>query len=324
MLVRGATGGVSVLRDGIRIGVAGAGVFGGFHAAKVAAHKNTSLGGVFDVDMDQASHLSRQHVCAPFNNYQTFLASIDAVIIAAPASAHYDLAREALSSGVHALVEKPIALNVDEADALLALARKHALTLQIGHQERYVLDAAGLFTQDRSPLRIDCVRTTAASGRCEDVSVVLDLMIHDIDLVRRLTGATLETVTAKGNVHEAAAELMLSNGALVAMKASRRASSPDRRMTMVFDDGVIEFDFNKRTLINSTPASFSTSFPDETAPLAITDPLAYGTAAFVDAIATGQTPMVSGEDGREALVWARRIETAAGIHIENVSERRRA
>ena len=297
----------------IKIGVAGAGVFGGFHASKIASHLGASLAAVYDIDLARADALASQFGASASDNYAAFLDGLDAVVIACPASAHFSLAEQALKSGLHVFVEKPIALNVDEADALIALADARALVLQVGHQERYVADAAGLLDRNKSPLKIDCVRGTKASGRCEDVSVILDLMVHDIDLIRQLTKSEIESVSAQGDAHEASADILLINGTIVSLKASRRADAVDRRMVLVYDDGVIEFDFINREINNTTAHDLGHALNSADAPLAIRDPLAFGADQFITSVTEKRTPQVTGRDGRGALAWARAIEAAAGI-----------
>jgi len=304
----------------IRIGVAGAGVFGGHHSAKVAAHEHAALAGVHDVDAARMHALASRFNTPAYSSYADFLHNLDAVIVAAPAVAHFDLARAALAAGKHVFVEKPIALNTNDADTLIALARAHGSVLQVGHQERYVAAAAGLLSINKSPIRIDCVRRTVASGRCEDVSVALDLMVHDLDLIRKLTNAEIEDMAANGDAHQAKAELALTNGALATIEASRRAGRPERRMTLVYDDGIIEFDFCNRTAVNTTRNRLSADFDTETAPLAFRDPLGYGANAFIDAIRHAGEPIVTGEDGRHAVDWARRIENMAGITLSEPLE----
>ena len=305
----------NIVTKPIKIGVAGAGVFGGHHCAKYAAHDAATLAGVHDIDERRMTALAGRFGVPAFADYASLIDASDAIVVAAPASAHYDLARQALAAGRHVFIEKPIALEIAEADALIRLARAKGAILQIGHQERYVAEAAGLLARGVSPVKIDCVRRTGASGRCEDVSVMLDLMVHDIDLIRKLTRADIESVTASGDAHNARAELILSNGAVVNIEASRRADAPERRMTLVYEDGVIEFDFIKRSSSNTTPAAVTCCFKRDAAPLACTDPLGYGASAFIDAILKGGAPIVTGEDGRHALDWARRIEAAAGVSL---------
>lgn len=312
--------------DRVKIGVAGAGVFGGYHAAKFASHGWADLVAVFDPDWTRAKSLAEKHGALALGDLDEFLQHVDAVVVTSPATVHFNVAERALSAGRHVFVEKPITLDVEQADALISSARAQGLVLQVGHQERYVFDAVGLLARDKAPLKIDCVRCGPTSGRCEDVSVVFDLMVHDIDLVRELTKSDIRHVTANGDNGELCADLTLENGATVSMKASRRTQSRERRMSLVYEDGFIEFDFVNRTIENSTPAVLDEVFEIDNAPLALKDPLGFGAQAFLQSIKDGAAPLVSGEAGRAAVAWASRIEEAAGLasHGSVTQERMRA
>ena len=294
----------------LRIGVAGAGVFGAHHAAKYAAHDQAALTAIFDVERDRANSLADRFGVAAYRDYSEFLRDLDAVIIAAPATVHFELARDALKAGCHIFVEKPLALCAADADKLIEVAAEKQRVLQVGHQERYVFDAAGLFGRDRAPTKIDCARRGSTNGRCEDVSVVFDLMVHDLDLVRQLTNAELLDADAHGCADEVSAALQLSNGTIAALNASRRASSLERHMTLTYDDGVIEFDFIKREISNSTPAILDAGFANAEGAMAYSDPLGFGANQFIAAISSGHEPIVSGRHGRIAVDWAERIEGA--------------
>lgn len=308
-----------VVSSKLRIGVAGAGVFGAHHASKYAASNDAILVGVLDRHPDRAEALANRFGARVFDDEGALLDGVDALVIATPAVTHYDFARAALEAGRHVFVEKPVALTPEDADELIALADARSLILQVGHQERYVAAEVGLFERREAPLKIDCVRCAAPSGRCEDVSVVFDLMVHDLDLVRHLTKSELETLDASGDAHEAFAEMSLANGAVASFKASRRAAHLERRMTLVYEDGFIEIDFIKRDIVNSTPAALRSDLNGKQAPLAFVDPLGFGANQFVAAVLSGEAPVVSGRDGRDAVAWARRIEDAASISAGNVN-----
>ena len=301
----------------ISIGIAGAGVFGGHHASKYATHDQAALTGVYDPDVVRAEQLAGRFGATAYGDYADFLSKTDAVVIAAPAICHFDLASAALKAGLHVFVEKPLALHVDDADKLIELADANQVILQVGHQERYVLEAAGLFSRDRAPVKIDCVRRGKESGRCEDVSVAFDLMIHDLDIIRHLTDSEVTKVNANGDAHEASAQLVLANGAVASLNASRRAPALERRMTLVFDDGVVEIDFVSREISNTTPAEFDLEFQSASAGKAASDPLGFGADQFISAILSGNEPIVSGRHGRIAVDWARRVESAlTGVDMQ--------
>ena len=294
----------------ISCGVAGAGVFGGYHAAKIADADGARLTRVFDADASRAERRAHEHGARAFTDLGAFLDGLDAIVVATPASTHFAVARAALSAGVHVLVEKPIALSLADADALIALADVRGLVLQVGHQERYVADALGLLS--RTGVR--CVRSrrlTKPSGRAGDVSVVMDLMIHDLDLLAALVGSDgaevtacaasgdpADTVTASLRVGEIAADL----------EASRVAEAPLRELTLETEEGDIHLDFLTRVVTNETPTPLAAAMGEGPA---LSDPLGYGTRVFLAAVRGGPAPAVTGRAGRAALRLALMIEEAA-------------
>lgn len=315
------------MSEDIRIGVAGAGVFGAHHSSKYAQMARATLAGVFDIDTERANKLASLCNTQAFDDFEALLGAVDAVVIASPASTHYRLARLALEAQRHVFVEKPLSLNVQEAEELSAFAKKQDLTLQVGHQERYVAMALGLMDYDAKPLRIECVRCAAPSGRCQDVSAVFDLMIHDFDLVRQLTKSQPEKVTARGHADEAEAELLLMDGVSAQFKVSRSAAVVERRMRLIYEEGFIEIDFMKRTIVNTTSAPLKNGFDDTGAPLAFTDPLGFGAERFVAAIVDGEDVHVTGQDGADATSWACAVENViatAGVEVNSSKERVRA
>ncbi len=304
------------------MGIVGAGVFGSYHAAKFADRDDVTLSAVFDTSFERATALALKHDAKPYQDYREFLLHIDAVVIAAPASDHAMLAETALQRGRHCFVEKPLALTVDAVDRLIARAKKKRLVLQVGHQERYVCEAVGLLARDIKPLRIECVRRVPFTGRCNDVSVAYDLMVHDLDTVRQLSGANVTNVHAEGDADEMSAELIMDNGTLAVIHAGRRSKTSERRMTVIYEDGVIDFDFIRRTLSNSTPAVLKADFTASQTPLAIRDPLAYGAKLFVEAIREAKHPVVCGQAGRVTVEWAQKIEEAAQLTHEEATVKR--
>ncbi len=308
----------------ISIGVAGAGVFGGHHAGKYAGMTTARLAGIYDIDPDRAARSASAFSTRAFDDYAALVSAVDAVVIATPATTHYALALAALEARRHVFVEKPLAMRAEEAEALVALAEKQGLVLQVGHQERYVAAAIGLLDHVARPVRIDCVRRAAPSDRCRDVSVVFDLMIHDFDLVRQLTNDAPAKVTAEGGHDEARAELVLENGTVATFSASRAADDLRRTMRLVYERGFIEIDFLQRSVVNTTDASLSGDFDAVRGGMALTDPLGLGAGKFVAAIADGAAfgpaasgqpeasgqAYVSGRDGADAVSWACAVESA--------------
>lgn len=303
----------------LRAAIVGAGVFGGYHAAKYAELDGVRLTAVHDISFERASRLAALHGAAAYADLDAVFAAADVVTIASPAHAHFELARRALAAGKHVLVEKPIAMRLDQADALVAQARAAGLVLQVGHQERYVFDALGALRRSTGPREIVCRRCGPFSGRGVDVSVVFDLMIHDLDLIRQVTDGDPVSIEASQVVRETeqadetVAQLIFRNGTQVRLIASRIADARQRDMRLVYDDGAVEIDFIARHITNTTPEPLACGFDAPDAPAALRDPLAYGVKTFVACVRSGAAPIVTGKDGRDALAWALDIEAAAAI-----------
>lgn len=302
----------------VRIGLIGAGVFGGYHAAKISEFGGARLVGVFDPNRDAgAALMARFGGGEAFTSFEALADACDAVIVASPASTHAAIARRTLEAGLHTLVEKPLALSGVEARALAGLAAEKGLVLQVGHQERLVFSAMGLLSTPERPRRIEAVRAGPRSpqGRCEDVSVVFDLMIHDLDLAAELFGAEAGAATAYGrSVHtrfldEASAELVFPDGT-ARLTASRCA--PERRRTMRIDypSGRVEIDFLTREVRNDTPFDIRLDV-SHTLP----DPLKAADAAFLAAVSGGLAPAVTGGVGARAAGLAELVETAASVAV---------
>jgi len=214
-----------------------------------------------------------------------------------------------LNAGAHVLVEKPIATDLDEADALIALAETKNRVLTVGHQERFVFARTGLLNFPDAPLEVECWRTGPWTGRGADVSAVLDLMIHDLDLVHRLIPGGVADVRARGrathaeHADEVSALISFDNEAQARLVASRISPIRRRGMRAVYADGVVEIDFVTREVKNTTGRALS--------PLEMNDPLGESVAAFVDAVRLGKPALVRPEEARRALETALLIDEAA-------------
>ena len=247
-------------------------------------------------------------------DYREILDRVDAISIATPASSHYEIAKAALEQGVHVLVEKPIALSLVEADELIELAQSRGLILQVGHQERYFLKQLGLASLTGEPIEIECRRTGPFTGRSLDCNVVLDLMIHDIDLVHQVIAAPFETVSAHGEAihgdHEddVEATIVTDNGCRISLHASRVSSERERAARITSPKGTLTIDLDRRRVIQlpNQPSGGPAAAINGTLPQNSSqeDLLALEIGAFVESIRTGQPPLVGGSDGRRALETA--------------------
>ena len=293
----------------LRIGIAGVGHFGRYHALKVAASERAALAGVFDPDAERAKTVGRESG-APALDLAALLAASDALVIAAPADAHHALAAEALRAGKHVLVEKPIAATLAQADELAALAAERGLVLQVGHLERFSAAFAAMEGRLGAPLYIEATRIAPFKQRGTDVSVILDLMIHDLDLILSLVASEIDSVDAVGaavaseHADMANARIRFANGAVATITASRVAMRTERRMRVFAQDGYLAVDFSNRRLTviargRGAPVPGVAGFGIEEASWQDHDSLAAEHAAFVASVLDG-APVLVDAVGRAA------------------------
>jgi predicted dehydrogenase len=285
----------------LKTGVVGAGVFGAFHAGKHAASERAELVGVWDIDATRAQALAERFGARRARSFDTLLSMVDAITIASPAPSHFDIARAALGAGRHVYVEKPLAMTVGEADQLIALAEEKGLVLQVGHQERFVLAALDLEFDFGEPERLEFSRCGPPTGRGEEVSVVFDLMIHDLDIARCFGFGAPVSVAACGDRNETIATLTFAGGRQCSFIASRRAEGRRRLLKAAFGERMLEIDFINR---------MATGVEAEAAARAFADPLGASVEAFFASVIDGATTLVDGKAGRAAIEWAAMIEDA--------------
>ncbi len=296
----------------LRGGVIGAGVFGGYHARQYARIDGVALAAVLDVQLDRAATVAAPLGGQAFDDMAAFLAAVDVVTVASPATLHAGHALAALEAGKPVYIEKPIAVTVADAERIRGLARARGLTVACGHQERVVFQAMGLLDIPEQPLRLEAMRHGPPSDRSRDVSAVLDLMIHDIDLALAITAA--EPVTAEGEGARspdgvwdlARAEVTFDDGFTAIFDVSRQAPERRRTMKVVYPSGEVEIDFMTRGFRNTTPFPLNADFA-ETA--AARDPLGASVEGFLLAV-RGQAPrpVVNAEEAIRALDLALAVE----------------
>lgn len=301
-------------RDRLRIGIAGAGHFGRFHALKVAASPRAVLAGLHDPDTVRAAAVGRE-VSAPVLDFPALLAACDALIVAAPAETHHDLATAAIKAGRHVLIEKPIAATLDQADALAELARSRGVVLQVGHLLRYSAEHAAIHARIARPLYIEATRIAPYKPRGTDVSVILDLMIHDLDLVLALVDSPIAAVDAVGaavsspNEDIANARVRFENGCVAAITASRISLKTERRMRLFSEEGYLSADFMARKLVmigkeRGLPLPGTGGYRREEVSWREHDTLTAEHAAFVASCLDGAPVLVDAAAGRRALAAA--------------------
>ena len=299
----------------LRGGVIGAGVFGGHHARKYASAPDMVLSAVLDTHHpDRAAALAVPLGGRAFHKIDEFLEAVDVVTVASPASVHIEGALAALKAGKPVYIEKPIAISLADADKVMAEAARRNLVVACGHQERVVFQAMGLFDIPEQPLRLESVRHGTPSERSLDVSVVLDLMIHDLDLALSLSTAEPLAVEAEGTVDfsggwdQARAEVTFDDGFTAIFDSSRMAPERKRSMKLVYPSGEVEIDFISRAFRNTTGFPLNADYADTPA---VQDTLATSVAGFLAAV-RGQAPrpIVTAREATRALDLALGVERA--------------
>ena len=242
----------------IKLGIIGAGRLGGFHADKAAACPDVELVGVYDPYQPNRDRVAAKHSVTPFESLDELLDRADAVVIAATSSQHAELALAALRRGRHLLVEKPLATNAVDAGKMADLAAQQKIVFQAGHVEQYNPAWTSALTQLESvrngaPCYIRAERESIYTFRCVDIGAVLDLMIHDLELILSLIPSPVTEICANGFAylggHEdsAFAQLKFANGATASLTASRAEAGAKRMMTIYSGEGKLEIDFHTRT-----------------------------------------------------------------------------
>jgi len=303
----------------LKCAVIGAGYLGKFHAEKYAALDDCELVAVVDVNEQAAKEVASNNDAQALTDYSSLLGNVDAVSIVVPTSLHHSVSRDFLNAGVHVLVEKPITVTVEEADELIAIARQKNLILQVGHLERFNPAVMGLDKEEK-PLFIEAHRLAPFNPRANDVSVVLDLMIHDIDIILALIDSDIERIDASGTAvltqgtDIANARLTFKNGCVANVTASRISMKMERKMRMFRPSSYISVDFQNKVLTKHKTGE-KEMFPgvpeivSEESVFENGDALMEEIKHFVDCIRTGTNPLVSGVAGRRALKTAIEITT---------------
>jgi predicted dehydrogenase len=302
--------------DKLRVGVIGVGHLGEYHVQKYKAMPRVELVGIVDTNPQRAEEMGRRYGTAVFPDHRRLLGRVDAVSLAVPTEMHFDVAREVLSAGVHLLVEKPITYQLEPADTLIRLAAERDLVLQVGLVERFNPAVVKMETLLNQPLFIESHRMNVFTPRGTDVDVVLDLMIHDLDIilhivpseVKELHAVGMSVVTEKTDI--ANARLIFENGTVGNLTTSRVSDKSLRKIRIFQPDAYLHVNCLKRELtvtrldgrardLSRLPELHSDKigFPG-------TDPLADQIAAFVNSVVHKTQPVVSGQDGRRALKFA--------------------
>jgi predicted dehydrogenase len=303
----------------IRIGVVGTGHLGRFHLQKYLKIPECRVVGVADVAEANARKAAEGVDCEVLTDYRGLLGKVDAVSIAVPTGAHHEVASVFLKAGVDVLLEKPIAATLAEADELIAMALAKGLVFQIGFVLRFNPAITALRSVMGTPLFIESHRLHPFFERGTDVDVILDLMVHDLDIIIHFVRSPIETVDAVGvsvlsdKVDIANARLTFASGCVANITASRVTGKTMQKIRFFGLEGYHAVDFNKRELVSLSRrnnADGQIEITENPVKIQVVDPLEEEIRSFVRAVAGRTPPPVSGRDGRDALELALRINEA--------------
>ena len=296
----------------VRTAVVGAGYLGRFHAQKYAAAEGSELVAVVDPDEERRDAVGAEVGAEPLAHHAGLVGRVDAVSIVTPTRSHYEIAKDLLQAGVHVLVEKPITVTAEEAGELVALAGEKDLVLQVGHLERFNAAILGVAPLLVEPRFIESHRLAPFNPRGADVSVVLDLMIHDVDLILNMVKSPIVSIDANGAsvISEepdiANARIRFDNGCVANVTASRITPRVERKIRIFQHHAYMSIDLHARktAVYRKDGDGLPTPLPGITmkhAEYPEGDALATEIAAFLHSVRTGEPPVVSGEDGKRAL-----------------------
>ena len=316
----------------LKVGVVGVGHLGKHHARIFAGMKDCKLVGIHDKIIERATEMAKLYNTEAFANYEDLLKAVDAVDIAATTTYHYDLAKPALEQGCHVFLEKPITTTIEQANELLEIANKKKLKIMVGHIERFNPVIMQVSNEIKNPMFIESHRLAPFTPRGSDVPVVLDLMIHDIDLIMSFVNSPIKDIRASGigiltkSIDIANARLEFENGAIANVTASRISMKRERKIRFFQKDAYISVDFQEQkvNLLKKSPKlvlllpqilAGKTDFDpadlvdmkEITPPEGGKDALTMELESFVHAIVNNKRPVVNGEDGARALEVALQI-----------------
>jgi len=300
-------------KEKLRVGVIGVGHLGEYHVQKYKAIPTAELIGIVDTDLDRANEVGGRYGTRVFRERSELLERVDGVSLVVPTEMHFDVAKDILSKGVHLLIEKPITYKAKPADTLVSMAQERGLVLQVGLIERFNPAVVKMESLLNEPVFIESHRMNQFTTRGIDVDVVLDLMIHDLDIILHVVSSEVKEVHAVGmsviteKTDIANVRIIFENGTVANLTASRVSNKTLRKIRVFQPDAYISVNCAKREIsvirldselrgADDYPQikSDKIQYPDS-------DPLADEIASFVTVVMNGSSPVVTGEDGRRAL-----------------------
>ena len=317
------------MADQIRVAIVGAGYFGRFHADHYSRNPRAKLIAVVDTSAERASAVAAEFGAEPLSDYREIIGKVDAVSVAVPTPLHYDIAHALAGAGMHILVEKPITDSVSSATALADLAEQRKLVLQVGHIERFSSAYKTLAKVIVDPLYFESYRIAPWKNRGVEVDVILDLMIHDIDMIIGLVASPVVKVDAVGTpvlgqrIDVANARLTFASGCVANVTASRVAYKTERKLRVFARNHYLSCDLGEGRIqgyrLRGDPMTEGlAAIAMETYEIPKEDSLGNEIEAFLDCIATGNKPLVDGRAGCDALRVAKMINESIQEHLNVV------
>ena len=307
-----------------RLAVVGAGQFGKNHCRVIHESERAELVAVVDIDATRAAEVASLYGGLPLTDYRELGGRADAAVVAAPTSAHEQIGCFLVDAGIDVLVEKPLTPDVESADRLVRTAEKSGRVLQVGHLERFNPAVSELEKRVTLPLFFEIHRMNLFSPRSLDVDVVLDLMIHDVDIVLALTGTEPAEIRAAGvsilssRVDIANVRLQFSNGCVANLTASRISTERVRKLRLFQPDQYLSLDYTRQDLAIFSVRGGQIGF--EQAPVTKAEPLKLQLEAFLECVQTRKSPKTSGRAARPTLKVALAILDRIEEHSHVVSQ----
>ena len=302
----------------LKCAVIGVGYLGRFHAQKYQMLANAELIAICDTRAQACEAVSQELKVPAYLNYQDLFGKVDAVSIVATTNKHYEIAKACLAQGIHVLIEKPITETVEQADELIALAKQHQAKLQVGHLERFNSARLALDDYLEQPLFIESHRLAPFNPRGTDVNVILDLMIHDIDLIQTIVKQPIVNIDAQGapvlskSIDIANARITFANHCVANVTASRVSFKTERKTRIFQPNSYISIDYQDKqfAVFQKGEGEMFPGIPEITRHQSVFekgDALLEEIKAFLECIEKDTIPLVSGEEGRDALATAAKI-----------------
>jgi predicted dehydrogenase len=296
----------------LRVGVVGAGYLGRFHVEKYARMDDVELVGVVDIDKSQAEEVAGRFNTKAYPHHQYLFGKVDAVSVVVPTPAHFSVAKDFLENNIDVLIEKPVSETTEQANELIDFAKSRSLIIQVGHLERFNPAVVALQDIIKKPMFIESHRLSIYKDRCTDVSVVLDLMIHDIDIILNFVRSEIVNIHAagipviSGHVDIANARLEFKSGCIANVTASRISTKSERKIRLFQKDAYISVDFANQgiTVIQRNDKVEGGLIPGmdiKQLSFAKGDALEDELKSFVKAVIRREAPEVTGQMGRDAL-----------------------